>query len=411
MGNSCPSRNNQKSAESVFANKMSEATQPVNRPHKFRDEPTQKRKDVIAKKDFRADAQPFVPCDDNDSYLVDEEIKTNLMPWERFLEDKKLEASRPNRLNRDMKGSYTSGYRQLLKEQPSNNRRQNNSHRENNDRIPWATKDSSSFDPVESWRSMPQKTQEAPAAKKKKQTPLKKAILQHSGGTESMFEKFNEHLVKAQNLRKDGDVSKLAEQIDRLEKRSHHDDIAIKSDLVPFGLSDRHYFSADEDAVKSNKHNKHSQVVAREYVTMAMTPALENSVTALLYKLRHIKVAELSCGTESKRYAVGLREVARLLRGDQAAALIVAPDVERNSGGMLEQKIAGLVETCKNNGIPVVYALSRRQLGHAVMKNVAISVMLVQSTRGAEKEFTSVIEESEAAQKLWDQKTRAPPGL
>jgi len=400
----CPSRNDKESADSIFAKDVTEAqTQPL---QKVRPTPQ------VAAKKFRADAQSFVPREDADSYFDDDD-KTSLMPWERFLEDKKKEVYRPpGRFNRDNAGAYTSSYRQLLQKSASNSK-----WPKENRNAAWSKNAPGTFDPVESWRTMPNKKPEiqAPASKKKKQTPLKKAILQHSAGAgECMFAKFQEHLNKAQtNTKDDGSISKIAEQIEKLEKRAAADDIALKSDLVPFGLSDRHYFSAEEDTVKSNKHTETSQVVPREYVSMTMSSALESSVTALLYKLRHLKVAELTCGTESKRYAVGLREVARLLRGDQAAALIVAPDVERNSGGMLEQKIAGLVETCKNNGIPVIYALSRRQLGHAVMKNVAISVMLVQSTRGAEQEYASMIEEAKAAQKNWDQtnKKRAPPGL
>jgi len=394
----CPSRKSNISAESVFAKEVTENVA----------QPTQQVPTKVTTKKFRADAQPFVPREEDDSYFGDDEDKTTLMPWERFLEDKKKEAWRPSgKFNRDTSGKFTSSYRDLL-----NNKTESRSWQKADRKMPWNTGSDEKFDPVQSWRSIQGQKQEpvTPAAKKKKQTPLKKAILQHKGGEEqNSFTKFQEHLNKHQ--KEVADAAKITAQIEKLEANAVKDDVAIKSDLVPFGLSDRHYFSAEEDSAKTNKHNEESQVVKREYVTMELTPALEGAVTALLYKLRTLKMAELAVGQESRRYAVGLREVGRLLRGDEAAALIVAPDVERNSGGMIEQKLAGLVETCKNNGIPVVYALSRRQLGQAVCKNVAISVMLVQSTRGAEDEFSAVVSEADVAQKLWDQTKRAPPGL
>jgi len=394
----CPSRKSNISAESVFAKEVTENVA----------QPTQQVPTKVTTKKFRADAQPFVPREEDDSYFGDDEDKTTLMPWERFLEDKKKEAWRPSgKFNRDTSGKFTSSYRDLL-----NNKTESRSWQKADRKMPWNKGSDEKFDPVQSWRSIQGQKQEpvAPAAKKKKQTPVKKAILQHKGGEEqNSFTKFQEHLNKHQ--KSVADAAKITAQIEKLEANAVKDDVAIKSDLVPFGLSDRHYFSAEEDSAKTNKHNEESQVVKREYVTMELTPALEGAVTALLYKLRTLKMAELAVGQESRRYAVGLREVGRLLRGDEAAALIVAPDVERNSGGMIEQKLAGLVETCKNNGIPVVYALSRRQLGQAVCKNVAISVMLVQSTRGAEDEFSTVVSEAAVAQKLWDQTKRAPPGL
>jgi len=395
----CPSRKNNTSAETVFAKEVTEnVAQPIQevRPTK------------VATKKFRADAQPFVPREEDDSYFGDDEDKTTLMPWERFLEDKKQEAWRPRgKFARDDSGKFTSSYRDLLKDKTDPRSWQTSERK-----MPWSKKSEGEFDAVASWRTMQNKKQEpaAPAAKKKKQTPLKKAILQHKGeSAETAFTKFQAHLEQSQ--KKAVNAAKITAQIEKLEKQSAKDDVAIKSGLVPYGLSDRHYFSAEEDTAKTNQHIEETQVVKREYVTMELTESLESSVTALLYKLRNLKVAELTMGQESRRYAVGLREVGRLLRGDEAAALIVAPDVERNSGGMIEQKLAGLVESCNNNGIPVVYALSRRQLGQAVCKNVAISVMLVQSTRGAEEEFAAMLSEATEAQKLWDQKKRAPPGL
>jgi len=396
----CPSRKNNVSAESVFAKEVTEdVAQPI--------QPV--RTNVTTKK-FRADAQPFVPKEEDDSYFGDDEDKTTLMPWERFLEEKKAAPWRPSgKFSRDTGGTFTSSYRDLLNDKTDPRAWQKSGSPGR--KLPWAKKGDEKFDAVESWRTMKKQEPYAPAAKKKKQTPLKKAINANRGDEkETAFSKFQEHLNKQSKAV--ADAAKISEQIEKLEANAVKDDAAIKSNLVPFGLSDRHYFSAEEDSAKTNQHCEESQMVPREYVTMELTAPLESAVTAMLYKLRTLKMAELAIGQESRRYAVGLREVARLVRGDEAAALIVAPDVERNSGGMIEQKLATLVETCSNNGIPVVYALSRRQLGQAVCKNVAISVMLVQSTRGAEEEFSAVVSEAAVAQKLWDnKKKRTPPGL
>jgi len=54
------------------------------------------------------------------------------------------------------------------------------------------------------------------------------------------------------------------------------------------------------------------------------------------------------------------------------------------SGGALEKKIAALKTKGEDAGVPVVFALSRRQLGAALQKSMAVSVLAVLETKGAE---------------------------
>ena len=78
-----------------------------------------------------------------------------------------------------------------------------------------------------------------------------------------------------------------------------------------------------------------------------------------------------SCGRSGPR---GGRQVSRLITQKQVQCLVVAPDVER-TGGAIEDKIAGLVKSCEAQEVPVIFALSRRQLGMAIQKNVTVSVL------------------------------------
>merc|ERR1719498_483120 len=156
---------------------------------------------------------------------------------------------------------------------------------------------------------------------------------------------------------------------------------------------------------KASRHKEDAHAPIREYVNMELTPELEDAVTETLYTLRNLRMQELGMGQKSRRYAVGFREVARLISQQAVQCLIVAPDVER-TGGALEDKIAQLVAQCEGQNVPVVYALSRRQLGRAVMKNVTVSVLAIEDVRGANEIFSRMLHAAAEAKKM-----AALPGL
>jgi ribosomal protein L7Ae-like RNA K-turn-binding protein len=135
---------------------------------------------------------------------------------------------------------------------------------------------------------------------------------------------------------------------------------------------------------------------------MSLTPELEGAVTACLFRLRQLKMQDIGIDKKTRRYAVGFREVARLLAHKQVSALIVAPDVEKTSAGALEDKVMGLKNQCDHDGVPVIFALSRRQLGAAIQKNVTISVLAIQETRGAEDMFQQMLMEANVAREIND---------
>merc|ERR1719498_307637 len=156
---------------------------------------------------------------------------------------------------------------------------------------------------------------------------------------------------------------------------------------------------------KASRHKEESHAPIREYVNMELTPELEEAVTEMLFTLRTLRQQELGLGQKSRRYAVGFREVGRLVAQKGVQCLVVAPDVER-TGGALEDNISQLVAQCEGQNVPVVYALSRKQLGRAVMKNVTVSVLAIEDVRGANEIFSRMLHAAAEAKKM-----AAPPGL
>jgi ribosomal protein L7Ae-like RNA K-turn-binding protein len=332
---------------------------------------------------FRQDAAPFVPkAAAKYASIDDDDVETTpgeKEPWERFLDQKKvsMNARKVNNLQQGRDGTYTSRYQAYL---PAAKQR------------PQTFEAKRDFDILKSWRSSaPREPAYAELGpKKRKQTSLKKQILaQRDKNSEDPFmTKFAEHLQKFKD-------EKAAMPVEVEPKTV--DDIAAPSasDLIPFGLADRHYMSDHEDCKKSNRHTEETHAQVRDYVDMCLTPELESAVISLLFRLRKLKMQEFGLEQKSRRYAVGFREVVRLLANKSVSALLIAPDVEDTEAlkGMINQ----MTTACKRDAVPVVYALSRRQLGAAIQKNVTISVLAITETRGADDLFNAMLTEAELA--------------
>jgi len=340
---------------------------------------------------LRPDAQPYVPVEPDDEPEVKER-------WELFLDQKKRELATQTRsggLRRHRDGHYTTEYRSLLTRpgrKPPGLERSGSPARGGEDlRGMWRAAQRS----ASPGRRQQLEAKVAPA-KKRKPTALKKAILAQKGpgSGNPLWEKFDAHVQKVNDGAKP--AGKEALEKPPLPAPRAQDDAGALAKM-PFGISDRCFLSEAEDAGRAQRHRAPNHAIVREFVDMPLTPALEAAVTELLFALRRLKVQELGIGGTGKRFAVGFREVSRLISQPGAVkALIVAPDVEVTSG-VLEDKIATLAQTCKSAGVPVVYALSRRQLGQAIQKNVAISVLAVQDVRGALQQFAAMLDEAARA--------------
>jgi len=343
---------------------------------------------------LRPDAQPYVPP----RYIPDADDEPEVKePWELFLDQKKRDFSLQQRglLHRVRDGTYTGEYKNLLT-RPDRAPPGLGAPRQWRNRSPSPTRQT--FDLRGAWRSAqkrvasPSKVAEekAAAAKKRKPTALKKAILaqRDDSKTNELWQKFDTFLQKVNAKNEPVEVAKVVK-----------DDSAAPSDLVPFALSDRCYLSEMEDKKKAQRHSEESHALIREYVDMEVTPELEAAVTETLFTLRRLRTQEMGMGEKSTRYAVGFREVSRLITKEAVTCLVVAPDVERTSGA-LEDKIAQLVAACKAQKVPVVFALSRRQLGHAIQKNVTVSVLAIQTVRGALEPYNRMLDAAETARKL-----------
>jgi len=339
----CPSRNTAKNAKFVQGKTYQPHTEPA----------------PVSPSKLRADAAAFVP---KPTEPVEKQA------WELFLEQKTQErgTKKPAPFARRHDGTYTQEYRKLL--DPTAARGRNPTLAE----VQAAT-GAVTTDVVKAWQDCAPKPKPPPGLAKPKKTKDREVDV------------LREAVKKARQLPKDQVLEMLNQQ-----RPSATDDAPCVSNgqrFVPFGLTDRHYWSGDEDQKQSHQHRSTKPTPQREYVTSNVTGDLEETITEVLYKLRLLRGAEEHTPTAGRRYCVGLREVVRACKDPGALkAVLVAPDLEENSKG-LDEKLQQLLQTCKKAKIPVVFGLSRLRLGQAIKKNVTVSVLGVLDTRGCQDAF------------------------
>lgn len=339
--------------------------------------------DKPSRSTMRPDAQPFYPGQQKST-----DDQGDLELWEMFLENKQAKVNTwksPTNANirPGTDGSFTSRYQGMLGE---------------SSRRSWRKDDTvgRDFDVLGSWRQAAPKVNKFQFAndetqpKKRKTTSLKKQILAQRNGPapNPLWMKFADQLQHVKEEKISPTAKSQATKDDMDEQTKNY---------VPYGLADRCYLSDTEDSYKAQRHVETSHAPIRDYVDTSVTPELESAVTACLYRLRQLKMQDSGIGHATTRYAVGFREVSRALQNKSVAALIIAPDVEETSNGALEGKIAALKAQGEKEKVPVIFALSRRQLGAAVQKNVSISVLAMLDTRGAEDVHEQMLVEATRA--------------
>ena len=109
-----------------------------------------------------------------------------------------------------------------------------------------------------------------------------------------------------------------------------------------------------------------------------------------------------------RRLVFGLREVAKAVQLKRAKAVVVAPNIERiESEGGLDDVVSSIIADAKQNGIPLVFALTRNKLGQIVGKRMRISAVAVLDHNGADDQFKAMLQTAAAGREAFrDKKER-----
>ena len=106
-----------------------------------------------------------------------------------------------------------------------------------------------------------------------------------------------------------------------------------------------------------------------------------------------------------KLYLCGLREVKKAVKQGKAKAVIVAPNIERMEAvaGGLDDLIAEIVTACGEQGVPCVFALSRKRLGRVYGSRKKVSAVALLDTQSLEDVFARLLVMAEEGRRSFEE--------
>ncbi|XP_042580651.1 selenocysteine insertion sequence-binding protein 2-like isoform X2 [Cyprinus carpio] len=145
----------------------------------------------------------------------------------------------------------------------------------------------------------------------------------------------------------------------------------------------------------------------RDYCNQVLRKDVDECVSSLLKELVRFQdrlyQRDPMKARMKRRLVMGLREVLKHLKLRKVKCVIISPNCERiQSKGGLDEALHTIIDTCRDQGIPFVFALSRKALGRCVNKAVPVSLVGIFNYDGAQDHYHKMIELSAEARKAYE---------
>ncbi|KAG9354417.1 hypothetical protein JZ751_001126 [Albula glossodonta] len=145
----------------------------------------------------------------------------------------------------------------------------------------------------------------------------------------------------------------------------------------------------------------------REYCSQVLSKDVDECVSTLLKELVRFQdrlyQKDPMKARMKRRLVMGLREVLKHLKLKKVKCVIISPNCERiQSKGGLDEALHTIIDTCREQSVPFVFALSRKALGRCVNKAVPVSLVGIFNYDGAQDHYHKMIELSSQARKAYE---------
>ncbi|KAM3867661.1 selenocysteine insertion sequence-binding protein 2-like [Diretmus argenteus] len=145
----------------------------------------------------------------------------------------------------------------------------------------------------------------------------------------------------------------------------------------------------------------------RDYCSQVLSKDVDECVTALLKELVRFQdrlyQKDPMKARMKRRLVMGLREVLKHLKLRKVKCVVISPNCERiQSKGGLDEALHTIIDTCREQGVPFVFALSRKALGRCVNKAVPVSLVGIFNYDGAQDYYHKMIELSSEARTAYE---------
>ncbi|XP_041957323.1 selenocysteine insertion sequence-binding protein 2-like isoform X1 [Alosa sapidissima] len=268
---------------------------------------------------------------------------------------------------------------------------------------PLWVQDKIAHNPLDSTSPLVKKGKQREVPKAKKPTPLKKVILKERE------ERKKKRLLEEQGL----SPSTLEFQntsLDATESLCNVDQPDSPGEISNLFLDGSEADQPHENTLMEATIPHHPKIHSRkfrDYCSQVLSKDVDECVTNLLKELVRFQdrlyLKDPRKARIKRRLVMGLREVLKHLRLHKVKCVIISPNCERiQSKGGLDEALYTIINTCREQDIPFVFALSRKALGRCVNKAVPVSLVGIFNYDGAQDLYHKMIELSSEARKAYD---------
>ncbi|XP_051525097.1 selenocysteine insertion sequence-binding protein 2-like isoform X2 [Myxocyprinus asiaticus] len=291
---------------------------------------------------------------------------------------------------------------------------------------PWQ-QEKTPHNPLDSTCPLVKKGKQREVPKAKKPTPLKRVILREreerkqnrllverdpaSVAAEPCEKETSNSENPSETSLTDQDQHVLTDTDDNPEvvgtEESESDQPASPSnDTLENGVVENATLQTCNPSSKPNLPKIHSRKF-RDYCNQVLSKDVDECVSGLLKELVRFQdrlyQKDPMKARMKRRLVMGLREVLKHLKLKKVKCVIISPNCERiQSKGGLDEALHTIIETCRDQGVPFVFALSRKALGRCVNKAVPVSLVGIFNYDGAQDHYHKMIELSAEARKAYE---------
>ncbi|KAM9393290.1 selenocysteine insertion sequence-binding protein 2-like [Pholidichthys leucotaenia] len=267
--------------------------------------------------------------------------------------------------------------------------------------------------PLDSTSPLVKKGKQREVPKAKKPTPLKKVILKEREERKQR-RLLEERGLLPENESKNTNNDLEEEQCDTTttdEVVSSTEELDGQTQLNGQSVAEVDEETVQERAISPEQHpltvpQIHSRKF-RDYCSQMLSKDVDECVTVLLKELVRFQdrlyQKDPMKARMKRRIVMGLREVLKHLKLRKIKCVIISPNCERiQSKGGLDEALHTIINMCREQGVPFVFALSRKALGHCVSKAVPVSLVGIFNYDGAQDFYHRMIELSSEARTAYE---------
>ncbi|KAG8011867.1 Selenocysteine insertion sequence-binding protein 2 [Nibea albiflora] len=247
--------------------------------------------------------------------------------------------------------------------------------------------------PLDSTSPLVKKGKQREVPKAKKPTPLKKVILKERE------ERKQRRLLEERGLLPENECETANDAAEEEEEKcdtNATDDAGSLTEELD-----------DQSEMNGTNQLSSFEMYVCSYCSQMLSKDVDECVTSLLKELVRFQdrlyQKDPMKARMKRRIVMGLREVLKHLKLRKVKCVIISPNCERiQSKGGLDEALYTIIDTCREQGVPFVFALSRKALGRCVNKAVPVSLVGIFNYDGAQDYYHKMIELSSEARTAYE---------